>query len=114
MYFISKRIKGRCKDTAKEFAIKFYKSKAWLDCREGFIKFVHGLCNRCDSPGFIVHHKILLTPNNINDPEATLNWEQLEYLCLECHNQEHMSKHKEIIREGLKFNDKGEVIKIER
>jgi len=98
---------------AKEFAIKFYKSKAWLQCRGGFIQSVYGLCNRCESPGFIVHHKILLTPNNINNVEVTLNWNELEYLCIDCHNKEHMSSHKEVIREGLRFNDKGEVIKDE-
>ena len=97
---------------AKEFAIKFYKSKAWLDCREGYIQSVYGLCNRCGSPGYIVHHKELLTLNNINNPEVTLNWELLEYLCLDCHNKEHMSKHDVVVREWLRFNDKGEVVKI--
>ena len=97
---------------AKEFAIKFYKSKAWLQCREGFIQSVYGLCSRCNSPGYIVHHKILLIPNNINNVEVTLNWQELEYLCIDCHNKEHMSKHDIVIREGLSFNDKGEVIKI--
>jgi len=99
---------------AKEFATKFYKSKAWLDCREGFIQSVYGLCNRCNAPGYIVHHKILLTPNNINDYDVSLNWNELEYLCIDCHNKEHMSKHDIVIREGLIFNDKGEVIKVEQ
>ena len=98
---------------AKEFATKFYKSKAWLNCREGFIQSVYGLCGRCDSNGYIVHHRIVLTPNNISDPNVTLNWSELEYLCIDCHNKEHMSKHDIVIREGLRFNDKGEVIKDE-
>lgn len=98
---------------AKEFAIKFYKSRAWLKCREGFIQSVYGLCNRCGSPGLIVHHKILLTPMNINDMDVTLNWNELEYLCIDCHNREHMSSHDIVIREGLMFNSKGEVVKYE-
>ena len=97
---------------AKEFAIKFYKSKAWLNCREGFIQSVYGLCNRCSSPGYIVHHKELLTAMNISNPDITLNWELLEYLCIDCHNREHMSNHDIVIRDGLSFNDKGEVVKV--
>ena len=98
---------------AKEFSKKFYNSKAWLDCREGYIKSVYGLCNRCNSPGYIVHHKILLTPSNIDNPEVTLNWSELEYLCQPCHNTEHMGTHKEVVREGLMFNSRGEIVKDE-
>lgn len=95
---------------AKEFAKQFYKSKDWLRCREGFIQSVYGLCNRCGQPGYIVHHKILLTPTNINNADVTLNWDNLEYLCQDCHNKEHIGKCKEIIRDGLRFNSNGEVV----
>ena len=103
---------------AKEFSKKFYNSKAWLDCREGYIKSVHGLCNRCLKQGnivngYIVHHKILLTPSNIDNPDITLNWNELEYLCIDCHNKEHMGTHKEVVREGLMFNSRGEIVKKE-
>lgn len=96
---------------AKEFAKAFYKSKAWLSCRDGFIKSVHGLCNRCGNPGHIVHHKELLTLSNINNPDITLNWELLEYLCQDCHNKEHHGVKQEVIREGLRFNKLGEIEK---
>jgi len=95
---------------AKEFAKAFYKSKAWEDCRSGFIKTVYGLCNRCGQVGYIVHHKILLTAQNINDYDVSLNWDNLEYLCQDCHNKEHMSKHYKVIREGLKFDSNGNVV----
>ncbi|TCO69513.1 HNH endonuclease [Marinisporobacter balticus] len=95
---------------AKEFAKSFYKSKAWKKCREGYIKSVFGLCERCKRPGYIVHHKTKLTPNNINDLYLTLSWENLEYLCQDCHNKEHHSNHKEITREGLMFDEKGNLI----
>lgn len=97
---------------AKDFAKSFYNTKSWLKCRDGFIKSVYGLCNRCGKPGYIVHHKILLTPENINNPDVTLNWDNLEYLCLDCHNKEHMSKYKSVTRKGLMFNDDGELINI--
>ena len=85
---------------AKEFAKEFYASKAWHDCREGYLKSVGGLCERCLRsgayvPGVIVHHKIRLTPQTILDPAVALNWENLECLCLACHNNEHMGEMKE-------------------
>ncbi|WP_238899355.1 HNH endonuclease [Clostridium sp. YIM B02500] len=96
---------------AREFAKAFYNSIAWKKCKKGFIKSVYGLCNRCGKPGKIVHHKVVLTPSNINDPSVTLNWNKLEYLCQDCHNKEHMSKYK-AIRDDVTFDDEGNLIKI--
>ena len=97
---------------AKEFAKGFYKSTAWIKCRESYIKSVYGLCERCGKPGYIVHHKDTLTPNNINNPEVTLSWDKLEYLCLDCHNKEHDfdREKKAVTKKGLRFNDNGELI----
>lgn len=102
---------------AKEFAKKFYHSKEWKKCREGYILSVHGLCEKClakgrYTPGFIVHHKKELTPDNINDPYITLNWDNLEYDCLECHNKEHMSKD-DYTQDDLMFNEYGQLIRKE-
>lgn len=47
------------------------------------------MCEQCGDGGVIVHHKILLTPQNINDPSVSLNWDNLELLCLLCHNKTH-------------------------
>ena len=84
----------------KEFAKAFYKSKEWERCRAGYIKYVGGLCERCLSrgdidPGLIVHHKCYLTPENITDPAITLSYDNLELLCLDCHNKEHITKHEQ-------------------
>ena len=97
---------------AKEFAKSFYKSKEWNKCRKAYIESVYGLCERCGKPGYIVHHKTVLTPENINDPYTTLSWDELEYLCLECHNKEHdfEREKKSVVRKGLRFNDNGELI----
>ncbi len=94
---------------AKEWAKAFYKSTAWLKCRESYITKVYGLCERCSKPGLILHHKTELTPNNINNPDITLNHDKLEYLCLDCHNKEHFKIH-EAVREGLRFNSDGELV----
>jgi len=99
----------------KEWAKSFYKSKAWQDCRKGYIQSVQGLCERCLKggkyiPGHIVHHKILLTAENISDPDVTLNWERLEYVCATCHQHEHFES--DAIIDGYKFNEFGDMVKI--
>ena len=93
-----------------EQAKRFYKSKAWRKCRQAYIYSVHGLCERCERPGYIVHHKIYIDSSNVDDPEVTLNHDNLEYLCQSCHNKEHFGG-ADIIREGLEFNEHGELIK---
>lgn len=45
-------------------------------------------------PGEIVHHKIELTPMNIDKPEITLNWDNLELVCRNCHALIHGGKDK--------------------
>lgn len=88
----------------------FYKSAAWQRCRDAYFKSQHGLCERCGGAGKIVHHKIYLTPENIHDPSVTLNWENLELLCQECHNAEHASHG--VTAEGLAFDEDGNLVPV--
>mgnify|MGYP000939925300 CR=1 FL=1 len=60
-------------------------------------------------PGDEVHHKIYLNPDNINNPDITLGWNNLELLCMSCHSKEHMDKYS-ALREGYSFNTEGELI----
>lgn len=81
----------------REFAASFYSSKPWQNTRLAFRKAKGGLCERClkdgrYSAGEIVHHKIPISPDNINDPDITLNWNNLELLCRDCHGKEHDKK----------------------
>ena len=64
-------------------------------------------------PGLIVHHKVTLTPENINEPNITLNWELLRYDCQDCHNREHHGSRDEVVRDGLYFNESGELVREE-
>jgi 5-methylcytosine-specific restriction endonuclease McrA len=73
----------------KEFAVWFYKGKAWRKCRTGYFQSQHGICERCGGAGRIVHHKKYITPANINNPSIALDWSNLELLCDECHQKEH-------------------------
>ena len=80
----------------QEYAARFYKSKQWQACRLAYAKKVGGLCEQClknglYNPGVIVHHKIHITPENIQIPEITMNFENLELLCRDCHAAMHSS-----------------------
>ena len=46
-------------------------------------------CSRCGKPASVVHHKIHLTPHNIDNPSITLSEDNLELLCRECHIKKH-------------------------
>ena len=98
---------------AREFSKKFYKSKAWKQCRESYISKVHGLCERCQAknilkPGYIVHHKTYITPQNINNPMITLNHDSLEYVCLPCHNTIHSGSNSSV-RDDVFFDENGDL-----
>jgi 5-methylcytosine-specific restriction protein A len=94
----------------KPFAKKFYKSKAWRDCRDAYFVSQHGLCERCQAPGKIVHHTVYLNPNNIDDPNVSLNHELLELLCQDCHNKEHHGSDYDVVAQGLMFDENGDVV----
>ena len=75
----------------------FYKTREWKDCRTGYLDKVNHLCERCLANGLyvparFVHHKIYLTRENYKHPEISLNFDNLEALCFDCHNNEHFEK----------------------
>ena len=79
---------------AKSFAKKFYSTTTWYKCRNDYTAYRGHLCERCLRRGIlargeIVHHKIELTPDNIDDPNITLNFNNLELLCRPCHAEVH-------------------------
>lgn len=94
---------------AREFARKFYNSKEWKKCRRSFISIRQstdgGMCEHCQKElGYIVDHITELTPENINDPDIILNHDNLQYLCLECHNTKTFGRQKE---QRYVFDDNG-------
>lgn len=92
-------------------AKRFYKSKAWKKCRASYIQSVYGLCERCGEPGKIVHHKKYIDSSNVNDPMITLNHDNLELLCQDCHNKEHFEKNS-ALRDGFRFDEEGNLITV--
>jgi predicted HNH restriction endonuclease len=58
------------------------------------MKKAGGLCEICAAKGIItaaeiVHHRVPLTAENINDPSVTLNWTSLCAVCRQCHADLH-------------------------
>jgi 5-methylcytosine-specific restriction endonuclease McrA len=83
----------------KDYAKQFYTSRAWASCRAAYRRQAGGLCERCYkkgliTPGEIVHHKIHITPENINNPDIVLDWGNLELVCRDCHAEIHGKKKK--------------------
>lgn len=82
---------------AREFAGNFYKTALWRNARRLYIQSVGGLCEQCYARGIIkhgdtVHHKIHITPENIYDPNITLNPDNMILLCRDCHAELHKSQ----------------------
>ncbi len=102
---------------AREFAKPFYNGKLWKKSRASFISIRKsidgGICQHCKSRlGYIVDHKIELTPDNINDPNISLNHSNYQYLCTICHNIKTFEKNS-AINPGLEFDDDGMLVRKE-
>lgn len=100
------------KDMAKEFSKWFYNSSQWRKTRKAFIKYRQsidgGLCEMCkEKMGYIVDHKIELTPYNINNPDISLSFNNFQYLCHNCHNKKTFRKWGE---QKYEFDDNGMVV----
>ncbi|QUA53777.1 HNH endonuclease [Aristaeella lactis] len=82
----------------------FYVSWKWRRCRKAYAESVGKICEECLKEGVIetgskenpleTHHKIELTDENINDPNITLNWDNLELLCKKHHDMKRKKKEK--------------------
>ena len=68
---------------------RFYRSDTWKMARAIKIASASGCCEICGDVGTEVHHIIHLTPQNISDPNITINQENLKLLCNACHNKIH-------------------------
>ena len=105
--------------------IDFYRSKAWRTAKNNIWLKQNLLCNRCGKPVYvdglsewipkdkrvkgIVHHIIHLDNVNVYDDNIAFNEDNLEGVCIDCHN----SIHNPItsLRDGYLFDDEGNLIK---
>ena len=90
--------------------VAFYHGKAWTRTRDAYMAMRRHVCERCGSPAKIVHHKVHLSADNVDDPSVALNFENLEALCVECHNREHFGSKATV--EGLSFDKDGNLIAV--
>lgn len=104
---------------AESWARKLYLSKAWTDLRINLIQERGPICQRCgrimaDTSMLIGHHKQKLTPENINNPMITLNSNNVDLICTDCHNKEHQrfghSEHKVYIVYGSPCSGKSAMV----
>lgn len=102
----------------------FYQSKAWKQVRKNIWIKQNLLCAECGKPVYvdglseylpkekrrtgIVHHKIWLDNNNIEDDNITLNEDNLIGICKECHEKIHHANMS--CRKGLTFDEEGNII----
>jgi hypothetical protein len=80
---------------AKHAIIKaFYSSQSWTTLRLNLINERGNRCERCKeiiprSRDIIGHHIEEITPETVNDYTISLNPDNIEIICFDCHNKEH-------------------------
>lgn len=72
----------------------FYASEKWRNFRMSLIAERGNECSRCgkiiaNAAEITGHHKVDLTPENVNDYTISLNPDLVNLICSECHNKEH-------------------------
>ena len=85
----------------------FYSGKAWRRVSTAYMSSKSYICERCGKPAVICHHKKWLNDVNVNDPSIALSFDNLEALCLDCHNAEHGLRHDIAV-----FNAAGELVEV--
>lgn len=100
---------------AKDYARSFYDSQAWRKTREAYLQSKHYICEDCGGAASVVHHIAYIKPWNVNDPNITLNWDNLKAVCIDCHAKEHSQDLKQrsggARLNGIAFDEEGNVIK---
>lgn len=92
----------------KPYAKSFYASKQWREMREYVFKRDGYLCCLCGRPATEVHHVRRITPDNINDVRVTVNADNLESLCSECHKRIHETdRHAHLREAGWRYDADG-------
>ena len=70
----------------------FYCSPIWEKCRKNYLKKKRFICERCGETATVVHHRVYLNSDNISDASVCYGDNNLEALCIDCHNKEHHKK----------------------
>lgn len=103
--------------------VDFYHSTIWRKQSKLYALSKYCICEKCGRPvyvdgitpyqpkdkrlKYVVHHKIHLNESNYNDYNISLNWDNLQLLCIDCHNQEHSNA---ITRNDVMFDEQGNLV----
>ncbi len=103
---------------------EFYQTKSWKQVRKNIWLKQSCLCARCHRPVYvsgisefipkekrlkgIVHHKEYLDDLNFTNDSIALNEDNLEGLCIDCHNDEHFTT--DVTRKDVMFDVDGNLI----
>ena len=79
---------------ARSIPHSFYTSKQWIQTQKSYMERASGLCEECLllgrlSSAKIVHHRIHLNLDNYQDPKIAYGFDNLEAVCIDCHNRIH-------------------------
>lgn len=95
---------------ARDFAIRFYRSKAWRQARALALRRDMFTCRDCGGRATEVHHVRELNPENIDDPAIALGLDNLMSLCGPCHSARTAGGCD--VGEGYAFDAEGQVIRV--
>ena len=96
---------------AKTWAVAFYNSKQWKTARRMALRRDLYCCQLCGARAEEVHHIIELSPYNISDVSVTLNIDNLQSLCHDCHTKITLGG-KGDVPDGMVFDSEGYVVEI--
>jgi len=94
---------------AQEYAKDFYLSTTWRAVSNAYRVNKVYTCEECRAYGYVVHHIKYITPQNIDDPDVTLNENNLMLLCNECHNRIHHRRSGGSVADGYRFTADGDL-----
>ena len=96
---------------AQAWSKAFYSSARWQYARHAALVRDRFTCQICGARAEEVHHLTELTPSNVQDPNVTLNLDNLQSLCHECHTRI-TKRSDEDCGEGLIFDSEGQLVKV--
>lgn len=102
---------------AKDFSRHIYHTSEWERVRQAAWARDHGLCQECLKRGRvtiaeIVHHKVELTPFNVNDQTVAFGVDNLECVCRDCHATLHGARQRPAPRRDIGFDSQGNLIRV--
>ncbi len=89
----------------------FYHTARWRKLRQACIDRAGGICEECGiNAGTIAHHKIPIDDNNIDDPNAVWNLDNLSCVCVYCHSKLHSKTGARATADDYVFDNEGNLV----